>query len=244
MSRITDVALVNSLFCPEDLLKQMDEIFLGNRKACSTLVMSREYGTRLTDTMLRYVFEDYLDMSPEQVRDNLTHVMVERFKLRPFIHKRIPCPVELDGEKELQYIAWHLYPWTRNAEPYELIIKIYMEILHKKRKKYPKGFFDDADGEKRAIILLKTMINEYICPESIEYLYELFANDRAVMPILNKYALKAPLLCIYNSPLDYLHESLGKQGDESLYAHYSNLRTQKAQTGTQPVEILEGAVEA
>lgn len=244
MSQITDIALVNSLFCPEDILKQMDEIFIGNRKACSTLVMSREYGTRLTDTMLRYVFEDYLRMSPERVRDELTPVMVERFKLRPFIHKRIPCPAELDRETELQYIAWHLYPWTRNAEPYELIIKIYMEILQKKRKKYPKGFFDDAEGENRAKILLKTMINEYICPESIDDLYTLFANDRVVMPILNKYALKAPLMCIYHSPLDYLHESLGDQGDDELYAHHSRRRAQNSQAVLLPTNIAEGEVDA
>lgn len=211
---------INASINPISILSQMDEILAGLRKTCSTVVMSKEHGNKLTDEILKYVFEDYLGMSPTDVRDKLTPEIVDLLKLKQFIQNRIPCPVELNQDTELQYIAWYLYPETKNASNEQLIIKVYLEILSGKRKKYPKYFFDDIRGENRAKILLKTMINEFICPESIEELYELFANSKRIIPLLDKYGLRTPLNCIFITPLEFLHEALGKQGDEFLYSHY------------------------
>jgi hypothetical protein len=200
------------------LYKQMDDILVGTRKNFSPVVMAKN--SKYADSVLRYVFEDYLGMTPREVRDKLTLEIIELLRIKPVIQKQIECPAELDSDTELQYIAWHLYPQTRNATNESLIIKVYMEMLSGKRRKYPKRFFDNLTGENRAKILLKIMINEYICAESIESLYALFADNAQIIPLLNKYKLNTPIACIYESPLEYLHESLGRQGRDDLFELY------------------------
>jgi hypothetical protein len=216
---------IGASFDSSMILSQYDEILAGRRKVCSSVVMSKNNGNKYTNEILRYVFEDYLGMSPREVRDKLTPEIIELLKLKPFIINRIPCPAELDAMRELQYIGWHLYPYTRNVGSENLTVKVYMEILAKKRKKYPKYFFDDIAGEGRARILFKIMLNEYIMPNGVscvEELYQLFADAKKATELLSKYALKAPLQNIYISPLEYLHEALGSQGNEELYRYYKD----------------------
>jgi hypothetical protein len=237
---------VSASFGTDMILSQYDEILAGRRKVCSAVVMSKSNGNKYTDEILRYAFEEYLGMSPREVRDRLTPEILTIMKLKPFIFSRISCPAELDAATELQYIAWHLYPETINAGNEQLAVKVYMEILAKKRKKYPKHFFDDAAGEGRAKILMKIMLNEYVIPNGvsgIEDLYRIFADTKAASSLLAKHALRAPLASIYSSPLEYLHEALGRQGDDELYEYYrdadeSVLKPMRTVAQKRAVEII------
>ena len=209
---------------PDDILHQYDEMLLGNRTSCSVLISAKENGNKYTDAILRYCFDKYLGWGARDVVNRLTKEIVSQFKLTSFISKRIDCPPELE-EWEFQYVGWYLFPETHSLTSDELTVKVYMEILEKKRKRFPKYFFDETDGEHRALVCFKVMSNEFIQPESIEKLYYTFANEKKAKSLLNKYKLSVPSRSIFGSPIDYLHETLRDDNiaSDELYEKYCAL---------------------
>ena len=206
---------------PDDILYQYDEILLGNRTNCSTLVSARESGNKYTDAILCYCFEKYLGWTPQDVVNGLTKEIVSQFKLGPFIDKRIRRPSEFD-EWEYQYVGWYLYPQTGGISNDERVIKVYMEVVDGRRKRFPKSFFDESEGERRAFVCFRAMSNEFIQPTSIENLYELFGDEQNGRRLLSKYKLIVPVRSIFGTPLEYLHAVLEDEWieDEDLFDLY------------------------
>ena len=67
------------------------------------------------------------------------------------------------------------------------------------------------------------MIKRYMTFDSLESMYAFFANEREARSILNRYRLSVPLRELYDTPLDYLHDSLsGAQKSSELYQKYSH----------------------
>lgn len=200
-------------------LKAYDKVIGGDRKYPANLFKK---DLSLIKRVLQLIFSERLHWTHEQVRDCLTPAIVISEKLTPFI-ERIPCPQEILSDKgELYYIAWELYPETRNLSETQLIIKVWKDVLGGRRERFPKEFFDGNDGFKRARILLLTMINEYMSFESKEELYEFFASSKG-RKALRDYRLEGPLHSRYETPLEYLHDILDDtQKDEILYAKYEN----------------------
>lgn len=60
------------------------------------------------------------EWTPEDLRDRLTPELATGMGLWPLI-KRLPCPDELNPKKDLCFIAWALYPKTRNIEEIDLV---------------------------------------------------------------------------------------------------------------------------
>jgi hypothetical protein len=209
----------------ETFRREYDEILLGNKNSGSTLLMSRHRGNKVTDDILRYVFEYYLGMTHTDVRDRLTLDVLKSLKLMPFV-KRVPCPEELDENKDLFYIAFRLYPETRTANAADLVKKVYFEVAEGKRDKYPRLFFDSAGGWARAKICLLAMIGEYLPLSDIGELYAFFADGRKAAETLEKRKLMTPLRDMFDTPLEYLHESLPEKTEERVplrHAHGSGL---------------------
>lgn len=218
---------------PSYYLKEYDDVMMGNRKTFSSALMSKEQGPALCTELLKSIFTLYLNWTPEQVRDQLTPEIVKTMKLWPLV-KRLPCPPELNPQKELYYVAWHLYPQTRNVKAPELIIKLYTDLMEGRAKKFPSGYFDGNDGHLRARILFLTMVREYLPPfDGIESMYAFFAGVNGKRCI-NQYKLTIPLRELYGSPLAYLHDALPDwQKDEELYEYY-NAMLQKPRASDSP----------
>jgi len=225
---------------PSYYLKEYDDVLMGRRKTFSSALMAKEQGPHMCAELLRNIFSIYLHWSPVDVREKLTPEAVRRLKISPLI-KRIPCPPEVDASKELYYVAWYLYPETRNIEEPELIIKLYTDILENKVKKFPGGYFDGNDGYLRAHILFLTMVREYLPPfESLDALYHFFASPEGKNCII-RYKLVVPLRELYGSALAFLHDSLPwSQKDERLYQRYLPLvREGRAGKNYLPVTQME-----
>ena len=206
---------------PEDILYQYDEILLGNRSNCSTIISAKESGNKYTDAILRYCFDSFLRWKPQDIVNGLTKEIVTQFKLAPFIEKRISRPPEFD-DWEYQYVGWYLYPDTCTLSNDERVIKVYMEVVDGRRKRFPKGFFDELAGERRAFVCFRVMSNEYVRPTSIKQLYEIFGNEQKGRQLLNKHKLIVPVKSIFGTPLEYLHKTLENEwmDDEDLYDFY------------------------
>lgn len=212
-------------------LREYDEVLTGNRNNYSSACMSKSNGGRLIAEILDYIFSYYIRWTPTQVRDCLTPEIVKALHLESFI-KRIPCPPEVLPKKgELYYVAWYIYSETKNASRIDLIIKVYMDVLHERITKFPKGYFDGNDGYSRARILLLTMIREFYSFESQEEMYSFFASD-AGRRAIHEHKLGVPLRELYSSALDYLHDALGeKQGSHQLYMKYHPLVRERINRG-------------
>jgi hypothetical protein len=212
---------INPVISFESYLREYDEILTGKRKAFSASLMSKNQGTLMCVKMLRHIFKYYMHWTPTDVRDKLTPEVIKAMKIEPLI-KRLPCPPELDPEKELYYIAWHLYPETQTVSSIDLIVKLYSDLLNGRIKKFPAGYFDGTDGACRAQILLRVMIQEFLPPfSSLESMYAFFASGEGRKAI-NDYRLTVPLQELYGTPLAYFHDCLSdNQKDEELYHKYN-----------------------
>lgn len=193
---------------PHYYLHEYDDILLGNRKTFSSAFMSKNNDERICMSVLKYVFKNYLHWSPVEVRDNLTEEIITRMKLLPLIN-RLPCPDELDRNKDLYYIAWALYPETINVSKKDLIIKVYDDVLSGVRQKFPKEYFDGNEGYVRARVLMVTMLREHCAGKfnGIEEMYQFFASQQG-RKLLLKYKLHYPLRELYPSALHYFHDCL------------------------------------
>jgi hypothetical protein len=206
----------------EIFYREYDNILLGTRSAGSTLLMSKKQGSKITDEVLKYVFDYYLGMAPHEVRDFLTPDLLKSMKIAPFT-KRIPCPEELDEHRDVLYIAYHLYPETKNIGVADLVRKVYFEVVNGKRDKFPRLFFDAAGGWARAKICLMAMIGEYLVFTGVDEMYAFFADEKRARDFLAKKRLSMPLKDMFTTPLEYLHESLpAHQRSDYFYAMYTD----------------------
>ena len=209
------------LLGPQQKLSEVQEMLLGKRQHYSAAFLDRITGDINIYEALRYIFEAYLEWTPYQVRDCLTHDIIRLLRLEPLIN-RIPCPPELDRTRDLEYIAWYIYPQTVNCNQRDLAIMVYHRLNKGEISRFPKGYFDGTvQGWFRARCAFQCMLIEYLPPfENLEALYSYFASPRG-KDAIRKYKLLVPLRELYESPLEYLHDSLSsQQKDEALYQKY------------------------
>lgn len=226
-NRYVETLAVQTQIPTQLLFSEYDDVMLGNRKNFSAFFMGQERGDTTIKEALKYVFEHYLNWTHQQVRDCLTPEIVARMKLDALI-RRLDCPPEVNLKTELYYVAWALYPETRNITDVELINKVYSELMSGKISKYPKFYFETSVAHVRAGVLLRHMINEYLPAKfsSVKELYEFFSNTPLARKVLITYRLGVPLKELYDTPLDYLHDSLSsKDKSEELYQQYLPVAT-------------------
>ncbi len=213
---------VNLILDMGEYYREYDDIMLGKKSLFSSYLMSKDQKNKSIERVLKYAFENYLKWTPEQVRDCLTPTIIEQMKLSSLIN-RLECPLELDRKRDLYFVAWALYPKTKNANKYDLIVKLYNDVLTGKRDKFPKGYFNGTAGYSYAKICLKFLIQEHLIYhfDSIESMYRFFSNTHQATKVLHKYRLSIPLNELYVSPLEYFHDTLSEtQKNESLYKAY------------------------
>lgn len=210
-------------------LKEYDDMIIGKKKTFSAALMSKENGPTLCASLLRLIFDKYLGWTPTQIRDLLTPEVVERMCLSSLIN-RIPSPPEILRDSELYFVAWYLYPETRNSTDAELISKVYQDLVTGKIQKFPKNYFEDNIGHSRAKYLFVIMLQEYYNGvfESVEDMYRFFASDDGKRAV-EEHKLKTPMMEWYGNALDYFHDSIPSSMKSSKTdALYRALREKKA----------------
>lgn len=213
---------------PGQKLSEVREILLNKRQHYSADFMNRDTGGATIYEALRYIFEAFLEWTPTQVRDDLNAEIIRLFKMESLI-RRIPCPPELDRDRDFEYVAWYLYPETKTCTQQDLAIKVYHRLINGEISRFPKGYFDGTiKGWYRARCTFQCMLIEYLPPfPNMDAMYAYFAGIQG-REAIKKYKLSVPLRELYESPLDYLHDSLSsKQKDEKLYRKYKNIQQQR-----------------
>ena len=179
--------------------------------------------------ILRTIFKEYFRWTPEQVRDCLTPKDVDRMCLRQLIRK-LPAPPEVNREKDLYYVAWYLYPQTRNMTDVELVSKVYRDVLEGRTKKFPKGYFSGAVGEFRAKTVFMQMVQEFYSGSfrNPKEMLDFFGSS-AGRAAIAKYKLDTALETWFESPLDYAYKSIPEEYiTEDITAHYKCMKEKRA----------------
>ena len=203
------------------LFVEYENILLGNATGFSLQTIKRV----TTDGALelyRYAFSTLLGWSPVKIKAQISPKLIEFMKLGVFL-KKIPCPVELDPEKDFFYVAEAMYP-SLTSEPHlkELRIQhVYEKVIEGKLKKFPKKFFAMYDAKQKACICLRMAIKEGLDAKNADALYKIFADQKYVSDFLKKSRLHTVCNDLYETPIDFLHDALmGEHKNATLFHFY------------------------
>lgn len=166
-----------------------------------------------------------LKWTPEQAVLFLTEDIIRQLKLDK-TYRAIDIGKNdfvYDSKRMLQYAFPDKvkYSFTNETiDVYEQILRNDKNITDKKDKlfnKFPKSFFIDRYGEKRASILLNYAVGKYLGHLTSEEKYNFFASKNA-MRWLTQMKLNQIIGVMYENPLEYYHEALCyDERDELLY---------------------------
>ncbi len=171
--------------------------------------------------LFRYAFNTRLHWSPSEIRDYLTMEVIIDLKLQP-VFRYIRFPNGLIPENSLFYLAWMIYPKTKNHSLTEMELITYRRYLSGAIKKLPQHYFTDDEMMRRACNCLLDRLNYYhpFSSDDPFYIYEYFVSPGCV-PLLGK--SKLIKICVTNNinPLEFfftaLHES---QKDYIMFSYF------------------------
>jgi len=205
-----------------ELKLEYESILLGKKKNYSTVFFGTENKERNQENALnvmRYAFESFLGWTPQDIYNCINMEILDTMKLDSLL-KHIEFPSELSIKNDLNYIAHMLYPSVIPFNTKKRVISIYNQVLEKKLYRYPKDFLEGSDGILRAKICLKYVLQNYLLFHNIEEMYEFFASKEGVKA-LKEYQLFVASNTLFESHIDYLHETLSEnQQNEFLYHYY------------------------
>lgn len=152
--------------------------------------------------ILRYLFFEKLDITEyETAKAKLNAAFIVEHRLQKVI-RGIEKPAELLPE-EYDHILWLLFPERRKGSR-ALILKVYSEVLSRRRRNFPKGYFTDAQyGRYRAEVCFKQMCRKLL-HLSGEQIALTFSHSDGIK-LLAKYRLKILLNHVYASLSDLIY---------------------------------------
>lgn len=205
---------------PKGLILEYDDVFIGKRDHLSTNFFAdatRLKQHRIALELIRYAVETRLRWSPVEVRDFLSEDILQKLKLKVLL-KYIVFPKVYFQGYDLFYIAWCLYPQTRNMSDEELELRVYKQMLASDTYKIPAEFFSFAEGMRRACNCLSYAIESFHqFPDDDGFsMYEFFAGKLSI-GFLKQCKLYKVCRQMFPAPLDFLHTALRSYQRKQVY---------------------------
>lgn len=173
---------------------------------------------KLALDLFRYVMEEILHWTAIDIVHSLDLNTIKNLHLL-VPYKYLIFPEELNKRKDCFYVAHLLYP---NEIPYStksLVTIAYQKVLSQESGKFSKNFFSGAEGELRACICLQYLLKEYLSFSSVEEIYYYFSTPKA-MSTLRQYHLASVCSELFESPLEFVHNSLPNKQKNELYFQF------------------------
>ena len=223
------------------IIQYESKLLKGHKKAtANTYVGDAATRNRVALAVFRHVIEDILQWSPDVAFANMSMQLIKDLKLNNEWNN-LDLPREIRQFSTAKYVVAMLYP--RKFMPLfsteSLAIQVYRSCLEQRKGIFPKNYFLDENGRLKAQVCLRYMLNNYAVYNSIEKIYEEFANTEVVKKLLKNYGLDLPARTLYDTPLDYLHESLSMQQRSHLFYNFyrfkDNMRKYEAEQAAQAI---------
>lgn len=212
---------LNTLMCAE-----YEEILTGKRRGFSNALLKKFNNYKYYVPFLQYVFEEMLRWTPADVNAHATMNVIRALKIDQIICL-MDIPKEIDLEEDAFFLSSIIYP---ELYPYDYTTAILTEYKRKLKEdgegKIKKGFFDDEKGRYAAQICLHYAIDTYLPLVSSEKRYQFFADITNANQFFKIFKLRNAFLIHYETPIEYLHDSLKPRERSDLFYWYYLFRKQ------------------
>ena len=169
--------------------------------------------------VVRVIVLYILKWTPQQAADHMTKEIFEKTHLNE-VAKYVNYPRDVDKRTDYAWLIKRAFPNDVNYDLKKQIRGLYDKVLSGELSKFPKKVFYEHEGILKLSILLNDYISQNIPSSSIEDLYQVFSNQAEANKMLKQANLYYAYKDFYDTPLEYLHESLGIYQDNFLYSHY------------------------
>lgn len=211
----------------DDLVRQMLLDYERLVPEDSTKKLSRDYfsftdeiNEKMAIECFKYAFEKILHWGPRDIINGMTPQVLRRLHLL-LPNTKLRYPKGLNPKTDLFYIAKICYPnQVRGFNKRDIILHTYRNILDRKDGKFGKNYFLNNEGNLRARICMQYLLQTDTSWESKKALYEFFANEKEATKYIKSKGLTQALNICFDSPLEYMHESLPSEQKDNLYFSY------------------------
>lgn len=163
---------------------------------------------------VRYCIEDILNWDADTAVKKFDAYIIKVMKLEQIL-RFIKFPVEV-RKNDPKYILSRLYPDKISLNEYDLVKKIYKEVLDGTEAQFPRNYFTGEEGFERFCSCLSYLLSNYKTYSSLDELYEFVLSSEG-KELLDKMRLKAVSEQFALSVIDALRELTLEYDDCELY---------------------------
>lgn len=186
--------------------------------------------------IVRYAITSILGWTPEEAFHYLDETTMKSLKL-DYVSKYIEFPKHINPKKDFWWIVYKAFPTQIKYNPNELILDMYKKVVKRELKHFPKMIFEGGEGIERLHLVLHYYITSNIPANSIEDLYEAFGKRTEMIRKLKEAQLYYAYKNKFATPLDWLHDSLGEDGDNFQYRFHQYMDIFKTVTASKKLNV-------
>ena len=216
---------------------EYERILMGKQKIFSRAYNREGIPEERILPIFRYVFRDLLGWDANTIKNYLNYDILTLLKLGK-LAKRLKVPQEINIEKDPFYIACKVYPEQVHFSKRSLVLYTYEKVLNRERLKYPRNFFESAQGHINACICLQYSLSKKTF-RNVKELYEFFKEGKEIRKYLKDIHLYEYFSSAYEYPVDFLHDCLYEDDKSELFYHYIRLNDELKYLKTGEVVTLE-----
>ena len=173
--------------------------------------------------VIRYVVRSILGWSPQEASEHITQEIIDKLKLEKVVSYVVyPADVSRKDDKEdgWPWLLHRAFPGDVRYDIREQVLSTYEKVKNGEIRQFPRYMFKGDNWDKKLSILLSEYIATHIPLGDMDELYSKFADSIEGNRILKNASLYYIYREFYESPLMYLHTSLGDSGDQFLFNYY------------------------
>ena len=211
------------------IIYEYQEILLGHQtkfKVCFSCTDDEKI--RVGGIIWRYAVTHLLHWTPEEAVANMTHEIAAQLYLNKTYEYMGYKEEAKSTDFDFKLVLQHAFPGRVKFDIYEQTIETYQKVMKLGKWKndtntyqFPKKFFLDEYGSKRASIALNYAISADMPSWTIEEMYDFFSNKTEATKWLREKKLVTNIRRLYTSPLEYFHHSIPSEMRDRFLYHNS-----------------------
>lgn len=189
----------------QEICYEYEQLITGNRATYASGIFKNKKPSEQESIALdffRTVIEKYLHWTPEEAFYQLNKDTIIAMKLKPLL-RYINFSYEFNIDTDCHLLVAKIYPKECKIDTVEETKRIYIKVLNKELSRYPKHFFEELEGERRALICLQYALVNFKNFENPEELYQ-YIHEHGI-EFFKKNKLMDAFKINYDFPIEYLH---------------------------------------